>query len=309
MTSTNGDAPRYAAAIAVMNVDYEAVTGMRPAGFVCPVCGQNVDPGRATRGHAPAKAVGGKVVTLICDTCNSTFGTRFEAAAVKAIIRRRGIRSGEWNEDIAMGSGQPGRNLINSKVTLRANPATGKTEWHVCGPKVGSPAHRRYLEEVDLIVRAGDGGLFQITTKSATNDVIHRAYMSWAFLAFTGQLGYTFALSEPGRLVAEALLSPTFTLFGASAVLNINNVAPKPDFEPSCPVLTTLDPLPAAADAFGWRYGPVICVFPLRDDATGEIYRKLQARTAVGAWEEVDHEVLRTYLSDPAYAAGGTPGT
>lgn len=309
MTSTTGDAPRYAAAIAVMNQDYEAVTSMRPAGFVCPVCRRAVDPGRATRGHAPAEAVGGKVVTLICDTCNSTFGTRFEAAAAKAIIRRRGIRSGEWSEDIAIGSGQPGRNPINSKVTLRANPATGKTQWHVRGPRAGTPAHTRYLEEVDLIVRAGDGGTFQITTESATNEVIHRAFMSWAFLSFTGLLGYTFALSEPGRLVADALLSPTFTLFGASAVLNVKNVPAEPELEPSCPVLTTLDPLPAAADAFGWRYGPVICVFPLRNDATGEIYRKLQAKPAVGAWEEVDPEVLRTYLSDPAYAPGATPGT
>lgn len=302
MARRTGRTGAKAAAIEAMNLDHEAVTGVRPAGFVCPVCREDVDARRATWGHAPAEAVGGRVATLICDRCNSTFGTRFEAAAAKAVIRRRGILAGEWTEDIAIGSGQPGRNPIKAKVRLVRDGSTGELAWHIHGPKPGTSAHARYLEEVSLIVRGGDGSTFKITTKDATNEVIHRAYMSWAFLALTGELGYTFALSEPGRMVADALLSRAFTLFGASAVVNVNGATPDLGFEPSGPVLATMAPLPAAADSFGWRFGPVLCLFALRDDQAGEIYSRMQAKKAVGSWEAVDPDVLRIYLTDPQYA-------
>jgi hypothetical protein len=293
-------ADRLADVVTRMNDEYQALTGAEPAGFICPVCLTDVPVSSVTRAHAPAQAVGGHVVTYICGGCNSAFGQHFEPGAIDAIRRQRGIRAGEWTEKWRVGSDRPGRSRIKTTVVVRQDPMTGEQELHIHGPKAGTAAHKRWLEEVDLIVRQGADG--RMEGKYASNEIVHYAYMSWAYLALVGAAGYAFALSEPGRLVAEAMLAPDLTLMGSFAVVKVDDVPAEPEFEPSYPVAMSTSADPESPDAFGWRFGPVICVFPLRNDPTGEIYKTL-GNTAVGngAWYAADPEGLRRYLLDPAH--------
>jgi hypothetical protein len=280
-----------------MNAEYQATTGTEPSGFICPVCLRDVDVDRVTQAHAPAEKVGGKVVTYICATCNSDMGSRYEAGGVDAVRRRRGLVAGEWTDKGRVGSGLPGRNLIGSTIKVKKS-AEGAQEIHIYGPKAGTHAHTRWLEEINLIIEGRDARFEMI---GPSNEVVHRAYMSWAYLALVGLLGYRFATSPPARLVANALLASGRELFGASAVVQIDAVENDLSFEPSYPVGLITAESTGSPDAFGWRYGPVICIFPLRTDRAGQIYQLLErVEKATGRWYRADPEGLLRHLAPQA---------
>lgn len=303
MTNSGASSP-LAGVIANMNAAYEAVTGKQPTGFVCPVCLADVPTSRVTRAHAPAEAVGGHVTTYICADCNSILGRRYEAGAVSMIVRRRGVRMGEWVEDWRFGSDAPGRSSIKTKVVIKQD-RSGKQEYHILGPKSGTAAHSRWVEEIELITRGGHDGRFE--GKYPSNAVVHHAYVSWAFLALVSAVGYAFALSEPARLVANAMLTADLAVMGEAAVVKLDGVPEEPEFEPSYAVMLSTANDPSAPDAFGWRFGPVICIFPLRHDTSGSIYRTLgNVDKATGAWYAVNPDALGAYLADRGPA--GRPG-
>jgi hypothetical protein len=270
--------------------------------FACPLCIRVLPASCSTAAHAPAEAVGGRVVTLLCRACNSFLGSEYEASAVRMIRAHVEAKTtGRWTETMRVGSGVPGRSKLKIPVTFVERPKGGH-EIHFRPPKSGSAAARRWNEEVRIIAEQ-ESGEFELTTSSPTN--VARSIVSWGYLAAFGRIGYRFGASPGGRLVADGLLDPSSTALGSRSRLNVGGAELNGDLEPDTPLLWSTVGTMEHVDGWGWRFGNWIAILPLPWDAAGDIYRKLDViadsdGTAYGSGRPASPEALEA-IFDPNY--------
>jgi hypothetical protein len=263
--------------LVAMAADCGAESGEKVA-FCCPFCVRSLPATCASQAHAPSKHLGGHVVTLLCRHCNEGLSRLYEAAVVPELKGKGAARSGERSLTLRVGSGEPGRSPLKVPATLRSW-AGRPSEFHI-GPARGNDAtKRRWREEVEIIGRTGRGTLSG-TTASVTQH--RRAVLAWAFQAAAGKLGFRFALSPAGRLVADSLADPASTALGENFRLLVDPATPGV-LAPVYPVTWSTWNSPARTDAWGWRFGEWIALMPLPWDGAGSIYQRLDTLAAAGS--------------------------
>lgn len=193
------------AAIARSGRSFRSVVGRDPAGFCCPVCLRELEPGCATRGHYPAAAVEGTRWTLVCKACNSFLGTAFESDAHRHFSAAR--------SDVRISSSSVGPLRVNFE--WQGKPFVDGTPISMRVPK---GAGQEVLERIknDL---TGEDRILHLHFRSANPDRVRLAVLSWAYLAAFAQYGYAFVLSGALRPVRAALLNPDETEIRPSTVL------------------------------------------------------------------------------------------
>lgn len=97
-----------------MAKDYFEVTGIIPAGFICPVCLRDLPLSCITPAHAPADALDGSVATYACKSCNNRMNREYEQKAIEAIRARN-----EYTLSV------PGCIPVSAQVRIGEHPGGG----------------------------------------------------------------------------------------------------------------------------------------------------------------------------------------
>ncbi|MDP9225483.1 MAG: hypothetical protein M3P18_16900 [Actinomycetota bacterium] len=271
--------------------DCEAVSGIAVA-FCCPFCTRSLPETCASAAHAPSRRLSGKVVTLLCRWCNEGLSRLYERHVVPEIRDALAEPPDERKLTLRVGSGEPGRSPLVVPVRLRLR-GSQVVELHV-GPARGSPAVRgRWHKEARLIGTSGRGTFAGAFASRAQH---RRAFLAWAFQAGVGAIGYRFALSPAGRVVADGLADPDSVALGDNFRIRLDG-ASLDHLKPRFPVAWSTDVRSDRIDAWGWRFGPYVALIPLPWDEDGRIYQRLDtiaaSSTSLGQGLQVDADFLQ----------------
>lgn len=191
--------------VAMASRGFEAVVGRATEGFCCPLCARELPSSCASVADCPAKAVGGRPLTLLCKRCNNLLGQEYESEA--AALLHGQVPGEPWTQVLPVKFGRKNGPITFHKAKMVHRPGEPSIEMEPLGEFTD------YMRQA-----AGDESLgpFTLQFTPPSEPATKLAYLSWAFLALFSRFGYAYALGRSARPVREALLrnaQPTFGRF------------------------------------------------------------------------------------------------
>jgi len=159
--------------------DHKIVTGVRPQGFMCPVCLRDLPISCSTPAHAPTKSLGGSVVTWCCRSCNNQMNRDWEQRAAQSFERtHRGTLR------------VPGMHPVPGRMRVR-RASDGSLHVLLMHTDEWSKSGKTFGAAVEVAAR----GDFTLEFWEAKPEVRVRAFGSWVYLRAFAIYGYRFAYS------------------------------------------------------------------------------------------------------------------
>jgi hypothetical protein len=215
----------------------------------------------------PAKAVGGKPLTLLCKRCNNLLGQEYEAAA--AALLHGQVPGEPWTQVLPVKFGRKNGPITYHKAKMVHRPGEPSIEMDPLGEFTD------YMRQA-----AGDESLGPLTLQFTppSEPAAKLAYLSWAFLTLFAKFGYSYALGQCARPVREALLRNEAPAFGKFFFLLVGQAAlplPAPRVIFVCrrsQLLQEWQPI-----TLGVAIGGAMLLVPLAGDPNGDRIRALDS--------------------------------
>jgi len=172
------------------------------SGIICPLCLTHIQTFReATREHVPPKALGGKVLCVLCRKCNSTAGHSIDAAIHREASAARFLgQDGYRTEvDLEQGSGRIRAEIfmVNDEINVevlkgRSDP---QMENHLKELLSSDSAHGREVRvRIPFNYRPIDASV---------------GHLKVAYLAAFAKFGYTVIMSREYDLIRRQIVCPS----------------------------------------------------------------------------------------------------
>lgn len=169
-------------------------------GYICPICLDVVrNPNKLSREHVPPRTIGGKVLCLLCKTCNSSAGQSVDAAMAERVAAKKVLLQGTKNKFLAL-------NLSGLSVKSELFVAGDHGEFAVSkkhnNPKILKEFHNR-------VRNPAPGFKLHVVYPHQFNE--HYAmvgYLKAAYLYAFAKFGYGYILRECMDLVRIQIQVP-----------------------------------------------------------------------------------------------------
>lgn len=170
-------------------------------GYICPLCLDIVrNPRKLSREHVPPRAIGGKVLCLLCKTCNSGAGHSVDAAMAERIAAKKVLRQGTTNKFVDL-------NLpdlsVKSELFVTGNHGEFTVSKKHNNPKNFKEFHNR-IRNPDL------GSKIEVVYPHQFNEhYVMVGYLKAAYLYAFAKFGYGYILRECMDLVRSQIQMPS----------------------------------------------------------------------------------------------------
>ena len=172
--------------------------------FVCPVCVVAYQLEQAnlvlSKAHIWPKALGGQLSTILCRSCNSQIGTKYESNLVQNERARHRNQLGRHKEEIVV-HGETLTARVKATITSNFSNSSPALNFEFneeqCDP--------REVEKLDLLIQNKDGKYrlkFSTITKIKGEQI---AFLTVAYLAMFRHFGYEFVFTNLGLSMRNAI--------------------------------------------------------------------------------------------------------
>lgn len=169
-------------------------------GYICPLCLDIVrSPSALTQEHVPPRAVGGKVLCLLCKNCNNRAGQSVDAAMAERVAAKKILTEGTTRKFVDLRIDD-----LSVKAAFRREGTQGELR---IAKNHNSPAN---LDEFNRRIRAPQPATtLQVWYPHQFNDHFAMVgYLKAAYLYAFAKFGYSYVLRDCMDLVREQILAP-----------------------------------------------------------------------------------------------------
>lgn len=170
-------------------------------GYICPICLEiKRDIQALSKEHVPPESVGGRVICLTCQQCNSTAGHSIDAAMQERIHMQEIIMNGTKNKHVQL---KIGDSAVNSEIKRSET----KVDF-IVNPQHNNPENRQKFMD-NLAGFNKEGGELQIWYRNKFNERHAMVgYLKSAYLAMFAKFGYAYILQECLNPVRKQIENP-----------------------------------------------------------------------------------------------------